>query len=150
MDGPPGQGAGRGHQRHQIPGSPPLPCLPSLSPLLQLLDYVGGGVSLEMQLPKLLWLKTHRPQVPKSLTTAKSCRLFSCGRVQGHSTTFLIGWFTKLQVRRGGSREGKQNILYLIVKNINIFPLLLLLCQTERSPIQKWFGLHFLPRENLL
>ena len=27
------------------------------------LDSVGGAVSLEMQLPKLLWLKTHRPEV---------------------------------------------------------------------------------------
>jgi len=27
------------------------------------LDYVGGGVSLEMQLPKLLWLKKNKPEV---------------------------------------------------------------------------------------
>ena len=29
----------------------------------ELLDNVGGNVSLEMQMPKLLWLSKHRPEV---------------------------------------------------------------------------------------
>ena len=29
----------------------------------ELLDNVGGNVSLEMQMPKLLWLSKHKPKV---------------------------------------------------------------------------------------
>lgn len=50
------------------------------------LRYVGGEVSVEMELPKLRWLKTHLPQTRRQLIAFSIWRIFWSGKQQGETS----------------------------------------------------------------
>ena len=54
-----------------------------------MLDFVGGGVSLEMQMPKLLWLKTHRPELWAEVTRISDLPDWLVARASGEDARSL-------------------------------------------------------------
>ncbi|STH69714.1 L-ribulokinase AraB-like protein [Escherichia coli] len=50
------------------------------------LRYVGGEVSVEMELPKLRWLKTHLPQTWQAAHRFFDWRIFWSGKQQGETS----------------------------------------------------------------
>ena len=53
------------------------------------LDFVGGGVSLEMQMPKLLWLKTHRAELWAEVTRISDLPDWLVARASGEDARSL-------------------------------------------------------------
>lgn len=59
------------------------------------LDYVGGSISPEVHLPKLLWLKRHRPEAWKRLTGARDLVDELARRATGADVHSLCGFSCK-------------------------------------------------------
>ncbi|KAB2873980.1 MAG: ribulokinase [Bauldia sp.] len=77
------------------------------------LDYVGGSISPEVHLPKLLWLKRHRPEAWARLTGARDLVDELAKRTTGVEAHSLCGFSSKWPYLpgRGGWRRGLLNRL---------------------------------------
>jgi ribulose kinase len=90
----------------------------------EVLESVGGAVSLEMQLPKLLWLKSHQPEVGRG-SLAQAAQVWRRAgafydlpdwlvhRATGSAARSLCSLVCKWNYRAGPGREGAWDWAFL-------------------------------------